>query len=161
MKHATPFKLKGRKFEAVKTRPQKELAGLGAVHCLIHVDSRYKFVKAGTIVSEADHKFLLATHHSLKGFNVFNCITITGTAVLKTTKTTLHPVTGLPEGRVVEEETPIDVVYSPMKDKTDENLKVSRARYFLGQKVTTSDSIDGKRVKLVNKVLGVYIVETA
>lgn len=162
MKTTQVFTLNNKKFEASKAKPQKSLAGLGTVHSLLYVDRRYKFVKAGSIIkSLSGEKFLLAQHHTSSGKNIYNTMLVTGSVKLSRSTTIKHPVTKMDTERSTTQEIQVDVVYSRVPDGSDETLNIKQAHYILGTPVSSSDSLDGKRVKEVQFVHGVYLAETA
>lgn len=118
--------------------------------------------KAGHIMSELtrteDYLLLDFTGHGQ--YEVFQALRCTHTLELEQFTEDIHPVTGMSSGRVLSgPPRAIKAVEHVLSDVAIFDHKAERSYYFIGEKVSVGDTLDGKQIRGVRKISGVYRVE--
>lgn len=155
------YRINGKRVVATITQPNKSLRLLGPVNTLVHLPLRLKVVDGSVLYEKDEPRYLIAHHHKTLLSLVCAAIEITTEVELTESTTTTNPVTKMQESRVVG--LPRKVFASEHLVTAAEvvGLKLPETIYFLGEEVTPNHFINGRRVRFVSKVTGLYRVEVA
>lgn len=145
--------------KALVTKPEDNFRTLAPVRSLIHVPIKYNLAAGSILKENQDPLFLLASHHNIKGHNVFLGLAINCQIKLTTTETEKHPVTKLETNRISRQIGYYPAVQDIVDSREDDNLTYEKKVFYLANKVTTNDLINDVRVKVVNPISGIYRVE--
>lgn len=157
-----PYRVGPLAIYATVTKPREALTLLGPAKSLIHVSKRYP-VKAGELLfDKGEATFLLADHHSNASYRIFAGLSINCQIDIVLTEATANAVTKMKDER--RQVGPVRKMWACQDALIPGQvlgLSSTEVVYYVGTPVTTQHLINGKRVKNVVKLNGVYLVEVA
>lgn len=158
----TNYRVRNKLIKAAVARPEASLRALDPVRSLVHIPDKYR-VRGGSILLNGGEPYLLlATHHSIPGYDILLGMYINDTTTITRVTKLLHPVTGLPSNKITTKDViGVPVVREVESDSSESNLSASRETIYLAQEVKVNDKVGGKTVRAVKSISGLYVTECA
>jgi hypothetical protein len=159
----TPYKsyrMGYKKVQAAVTKPSQNISTMMPVRSLVYLPLKYNKHFNRVLKSTNDKPLLLlADHHMTEGYAVYLGLHINTLVTLNSKRTGIHPVTGLATAEVSIGTRQIVGVFE-LGNLTDErSLVVERSIYYLAESVGLNDKINGKTIKTIRNISGLYRVE--
>lgn len=156
------YRIGNKRITATVTQPKNISGGfLTPVSALIHIPFTHR-VLSGDILAEGQKaQYILSFHHKTPLCNVYTGIEVNTQVDLTLSTVTINPVTKMKESRVQGIARKIYACQQLVTASEVWGLKVPETIFYLPIKVTTDHFINGKRVRDVSPVGGVYRVEVS
>jgi hypothetical protein len=154
------YKMGNKKIRAALTKPNENTLTMMPVRSLVYVPSKYKkHFNRMLMTASGRPLLLLADHHPSHEHDVYLGLSVNTQIELTEQVVTIHPVTRLATSEVKEGVRTISGVFELGSIKDELSLIIEKNIYYLAEPVSKHDKLDGKTIKKVQQLAGLYRVE--
>jgi len=154
------YMMGAKRVRAALTKPNENTLTMMPVRSLVYLPVGYKKLLTRTLSSMAGKPLLLlADHHPSHEHEVYLGLHINAKIELTEKFTGVHPVTNLATQEFNSGTRFVDGVFELGRSKDELSLIVEKSVYYLAEPVSQNDKLDGRTIKKVRKLSGLYRVE--
>lgn len=153
------YQIGNRFIQATVTKPSASMRTLAPVRSLVHVPRKYEAYAGEILLDGGQPYLLLAEHHTISRVKIFLGLLINAEATLVRTIPKIHPVTKMAAGSETLPERQVPAVHDLLTDDQEEKMTFDKSVFFFGEEVTTQDKVNGKQIRAVAKLSGIYRAE--